>query len=168
MLCVTKYIEIYSNSLYSISIKKTTKNIQLGNKHSQLWCLYIPSGQTQRVARQFMPFVLRYIKQTFVYCRDPNSPKDLTQFYDGLYWPRYDLNNEQYLDITSAMSGDSVKRKLRARAVQFWSELLPELQRLSSNKFNWYLYHAEYSKWTYPRKSYITELPTEYCNGLLL
>lgn len=75
--------------------------------------------------RQLQPFLF-----SFNLSRDPNRPESLQQLMDGLVWPEYRADEEKYLEMSPAMS---VKSRLRARAVQFWNELLPELQRLSKS-----------------------------------
>ena len=71
--------------------------------------------------------------------RNPNEPADI-QDYTNTEWPKYERGSEQYIHITRQMSADSVGRRLFAREVNFWTNVLPrvinEVNRKPREKIN--------------------------------
>ena len=54
--------------------------------------------------------------------RKPNKPK-----HRSFYWPAYEYASQKYLEISTKMTSESVKQRLTARKVEFWSNYLPSL-----------------------------------------
>ncbi|KAL4224436.1 Cocaine esterase [Mactra antiquata] len=61
---------------------------------------------------------------------NPNHPVSLQSLYD-VTWPEYDRTDEYYLEINDKMSATSAKKRLNARAIEFWNNLIPDVQQFS-------------------------------------
>jgi hypothetical protein len=55
----------------------------------------------------------------FLPSRNPNKPKSIP-----IDWPKYDLNNQQYIALKPNMT---IGTKLRAEYVAFWNDFVPEV-----------------------------------------
>ena len=42
-------------------------------------------------------------------------------------WPKYESETQSYLEISKQMSRESVKQRLSARKVEFWSNYIPSM-----------------------------------------
>ena len=64
----------------------------------------------------------------FFYFRNPNLPVDFKQYLNAT-WPSYDRMTKYYLEISFNVTPTSVKQHFSARAMRFWSKLIPEIVR---------------------------------------
>ena len=72
----------------------------------------------------------RCILYYFIFCisRDPNRPEDIQQ-YAGTVWPQFEMSSQKYIELTPNMTSPATKTYFANRAVQFWSKLIPELEK---------------------------------------
>ena len=76
-----------------------------------------------RAKRQYVKNMSLCFKNSNVFSyRNPNGPNSIPAS-----WPKYDMMSQQYLDISSQITEESVKQRIAARRMEFWLNLLPEL-----------------------------------------
>ena len=114
------------SSLVSLGIAKDPKHCHTGSEYSDRGCA-VWSGSSL-YAHHFIYFAVLLLSLYFNSSRDPNHPVDVQQ-YINTTWTEYEPVSQNYLDITPEMNYRSVRRRFAARALQFWSRLMPTLTR---------------------------------------
>ena len=90
--------------------------------------LFRPTSTLLYLLRHLVVDLVSVTKPFSVFFSDPNKPVDVQQYLKST-WPEYDMTSQKYINITPDLGTDTVQERFAARQVQFWTKLIPTIER---------------------------------------
>ena len=71
---------------------------------------------------------IQYSNNPLALFRNPNAPVDVQQYMETT-WPEYGTTSQKYINITHNLCKGTVQERFAARQVQFWTKLIPVIEK---------------------------------------